>query len=102
MENDSKRLGVVQLVFEVYTRAWGVPFNRPFVLVRCLTRAPRTGRGATPYEDCESRVVGHGGGVLLDERGTNNKLGVLWTGGTSQDLEDSVRFTTPWDCTAGG
>ena len=79
MEGDSKRLGVAQLVFEVYTRAWGVPHNRPFVLVRCLKRAPRTGRGATPYEDCENRAVGHGGGVLLDERGTNNKLGVLWT-----------------------
>ena len=79
MDDDSKRLGVVQLVFEVYTRAWGVPFNRPFVLVRCLKRAPRTGRGATPYEDCENRAVGHADGALLDDMGTKDKLGVLWT-----------------------
>ena len=79
VEGDSKRLGVVQLVFEVYTRKWDAPFNRPFVLVRCLKRAPRTGRGATPYCDCENRALGHGSGVLLDDMATNDKLGVLWT-----------------------
>ena len=79
MDGPEKRLGVVQLVFEVYTRAWSSPFNRPFVLVRCLKRKNRTGRGCTPYEDCERRAVGSGRDVLLDEVGKRDKLGELWT-----------------------
>ena len=71
MNGEAKKLGVVQLVFEVYTRVWGVPYNRPFVLVRRLKRAPRSGRGAFPVDACEKRVVGHHGGVLLDVEGTN-------------------------------
>ena len=31
LAGDGQRLGVAQLVFEVYTRVWGRPFNRPLV-----------------------------------------------------------------------
>ena len=84
MNGEAKKLGVVQLVFEVYTRVWGVPYNRPFVLVRRLKRAPRSGRDAFPVDACKKRVVGHHGGVLLDVEGTKDKLGVLWTWDTSE------------------
>ena len=84
MNGEAKKLGVVQLVFEVYTRVWGVPYNRPFVLVRRLKRAPRSGRDAFPVDACERRVVGHHRGVLLDVEGTKDKLGVLWTWDTSE------------------
>ena len=42
MDDDSKRLGVVQLVFEVYTRAWGVPFNRPWPSTAWTSACTRT------------------------------------------------------------
>ena len=50
---------------------------RPFVLVRRLKRAPRSGRDAFPVDACEKRVVGH-------HEGTKDKLGVLWTWDTSE------------------
>ena len=79
LAGDGQRLGVAQLVLEVYTRVWGRPFNRPFVLVRCLRRANRTGAGSTGYDDCEKRALGSHKGVLLDDEGTKDKLGALWT-----------------------
>ena len=79
LAGDGQRLGVAQLVFEVYTRVWGRPFNRPFVLVRCLKRANRTGAGSTGYDDCEKRALGSHKGVLLDDVATKDKLGALWT-----------------------
>ena len=83
MEGPDKRLGVAQMVFEVYTREWGLPYNRPFVLVRCLKTANRTatrpGVRFTPYDDCEKRFPGHHGGHVFDAQGTKDKLGVLWT-----------------------
>ena len=79
MEGEAKKLGVVQLVFEVYTRTWGEPFNRPFVLVRRLMRANRGAGGRRGYEACEKRATGHYKEVLLDQEGVKDKLGVLWT-----------------------
>ena len=79
LAGDGQRLGVAQLVLEVYTRVWGRPFNRPFVLVRCLKRANRTGAGSTGYDDCEKRALGSHKGVLLDDVATKDKLGALWT-----------------------
>ena len=79
MNGEAKKLGVVQLVFEVYARVWGVPYNRPFVLVRRLMRANRPATGRRAYEACEKRATGHYKGVLLDQEGVKDKLGVLWT-----------------------
>ena len=79
MEGEAKKLGVVQLVFEVYTQTWGELFNRPFVLVRRLKRANRGATGRRGYEACEKRATGHYKGVLLDQEGVKDKLGVLWT-----------------------
>ena len=64
MEGEAKKLGVVQLVFEVYTQTWGEPFNRPFVLVRRLKRANRGAGGRTRYEACEKRAAGNYKGEL--------------------------------------
>ena len=79
MEGEAKKLGVVQLVFEVYTQTWGEPFNRPFVLVRRLKRANRGVGGRTRYDACEQRTAGYYQRQLLDEEGVKDKLGVLWT-----------------------
>ena len=79
MEGEAKKLGVVQLVCEVYTRTWGEPCNRPFVLVRRLKRANRGAGSRTRYDACERRATGHYQGQLLDENNVTDKLGVLWT-----------------------
>ena len=75
MEGEAKKLGVVQLVFEVCTRTWGEPFNRPFVLVRRLKRANRGAGGRTRYDACEQRATGHYQGQLLDENNVTDKMG---------------------------
>ena len=82
-----RRLGVLQLVFQMQSREWDPPHKRDFALVRVLKPASRT---RIPYNECEERVPGNHqlrrSTTPLDKAHIKDKLGVLWT----------------WDATARG
>ena len=83
-------MGCIMLVFRIAHPDFGPGGHRDFCLVRLMQPADRSGGGHFPRLPCEVGSKNH----MLDDRGTRNKLGRLWTWHAIRPGQPSFRVLT--------